>query len=264
MATKKMMLTPKMANKMLLKNTKNRKMKKAYVTKLSNTILRGEWKHNHQPIIFDKDGKLADGQHRLAAIIKSGKSCACTVVTNASNSILSTLDVGIVRNNGDFLSINGEEHGALLASSAKMLYSYHENNMANVQGGVGALSPTQVTKVIEDNPDIRDSVEFAYNARKELRGIISPSVCATMHYILHAIDDALATKFFKDMQTGADLELGNPILALRNVLMRKSYRIPRHKFLLMFKAWNLVVQNKTIRYLNIKEGDKMPILQCPA
>ena len=62
-------------------NTKNRTIKKAHVARLAADMKQGRWVgENGESIKFDVDGRLADGQHRLAACVASGVTITSLVV----------------------------------------------------------------------------------------------------------------------------------------------------------------------------------------
>src|SRR5687768_3937102 len=68
------LVTPDRAKQMLLNvRDKNRSLKENSVQIYAEAMRRGDWQFNGDPIRFGADGKLFDGQHRLTAIIRSGK-----------------------------------------------------------------------------------------------------------------------------------------------------------------------------------------------
>ena len=67
------MIGPEKAIEYLTHNTKNyRRIKQAVVKRYAKSMQMGRWEKNGEPIIFDEDGNLLDGQHRLSAVVKSG------------------------------------------------------------------------------------------------------------------------------------------------------------------------------------------------
>ena len=67
-------ITPEIAKYYLSYNTKNRKQSEKSIKFLVDQMEKGLFLENGESIVFDKNMKLTDGQHRLLAIIKSGKS----------------------------------------------------------------------------------------------------------------------------------------------------------------------------------------------
>lgn len=69
-------ITPAMAKRWLeSNNTLNRNIRPRLITKYAADMKAGAWHISHQGIAFYDDGSLADGQHRLQAIVTSN----CTV-----------------------------------------------------------------------------------------------------------------------------------------------------------------------------------------
>lgn len=69
--TKMILVTPKLAEATLIENEGNRKLNPARVDMFVRLIKAGLFRFSHQGIALDENGKLIDGQHRLAAIVKS-------------------------------------------------------------------------------------------------------------------------------------------------------------------------------------------------
>ena len=72
MHTEERLVTPEMAAAWLRKNKRNRAMNNKRVELYAREIASGNWYLHHQGIGFYEDDTLGDGQHRLAAIVKSG------------------------------------------------------------------------------------------------------------------------------------------------------------------------------------------------
>lgn len=75
-------ITPEIATEMLKMNSRNprKTMSRSKIQQYADIISAGLWQMNGEAIIFDEDGFLKNGQHRLCAIIKAGKPIR-TVVT---------------------------------------------------------------------------------------------------------------------------------------------------------------------------------------
>lgn len=66
-------VTPEIATKWLARNTRNRSVHGGQKAVLALDVQRGDWHLTHQGVaFFASDGALADGQHRLLAIVESG------------------------------------------------------------------------------------------------------------------------------------------------------------------------------------------------
>lgn len=94
-------VTPQQAKSWLKTNTLNRPVRESYVDHLAESMQRGEWVVNHQPIALNGT-RLIDGQHRLMAVVRSGlASVKMAVVKDADTKTFDTIDIGIKRSHAD-------------------------------------------------------------------------------------------------------------------------------------------------------------------
>lgn len=66
-------VTPRIAEAWLKKNTKNRSIRKHLLERYASDMRSGLWKLTGEPIIFNCDGTLIDGQHRLQSVVLAEK-----------------------------------------------------------------------------------------------------------------------------------------------------------------------------------------------
>ena len=67
------------------------------VNKYANSMLNNNWELNGEAIVFSESGKLKEGHHRMAAIIKAGVPAQMLVVRGISDNV-KTFDEGRPRN----------------------------------------------------------------------------------------------------------------------------------------------------------------------
>ena len=82
---KKERITPKKAKKMLNGgNQNNRAISDCNVTYFYNIIKNGEWQCDSiYPIVINEEGQLADGQHRLSAIVRANATVSAFIARGA-------------------------------------------------------------------------------------------------------------------------------------------------------------------------------------
>ena len=78
---------PAYAEILLKRNTQNRPMQPHHVTYLVREMESARWMENGEPIIIGEDGLIKDGQHRLQAIIRSGKSYKFVIVRDVASNV---------------------------------------------------------------------------------------------------------------------------------------------------------------------------------
>ena len=105
---------PATAKVYLTKAAPNRSINKRNVDRLAKAMASGAWRVTHQGIAFDENGQLIDGQHRLAAIVQSGKTIKLLVSRYSADAPMSVLDSGSSRSVSDRVQIAGiiPEHAA--------------------------------------------------------------------------------------------------------------------------------------------------------
>ncbi len=75
-----MEITPDMAAYILEHhNNDNRKLIKSQVNKIVSSIIKDDWIFDGQPITFNVEGNLTEGQHRLHAIVITGVTAKCNI-----------------------------------------------------------------------------------------------------------------------------------------------------------------------------------------
>ena len=196
-------ITPTLAKTMLERNTDNRPLRRGHMKALADAITRGEWKVTHQGIAFAKDGRLLDGQHRLAAIVEANVAVMMMVSWDISDESFIALDLGVRRSVSDVLDIpvrlaavarliafivDGTRQGAV---TPQQMIPYVEA----VQGAYDELiaycptfrktwsaSPVQAAAIIRmhDGED-RDYVKLVYHALVHLEFDMMPPVAQSLY-----------------------------------------------------------------------------------
>lgn len=77
-----MFVTPELAAKWLQQSGGNRDLDPLRVAAYEEAMRRGEWRLNAQGIIFDVNGNLTNGHHRLEAVVRSGVTVEFSVTFN--------------------------------------------------------------------------------------------------------------------------------------------------------------------------------------
>lgn len=100
-------ITPEIAKAYLELNENNyRKLRPRVISKYAADLAGGRWPVNGEAIKFHANGKLADGQHRLHAVIKSGIPLT-TMVARGIPDDVSVFDCNSIRTAGDILRAEG-------------------------------------------------------------------------------------------------------------------------------------------------------------
>lgn len=110
MQFKREVVTPEVAARYLERTRPidQRQRSVSTVSKYARAMLDGRFDaQNGETIKFDTTGSLVDGQHRLAAIVKSGVTLTLSVIRNLSPEAKFTMDSGKGRTKKDILKYSG-------------------------------------------------------------------------------------------------------------------------------------------------------------
>lgn len=100
-------ITPAKAERMLNNNKGNRKLREGVSERYAEDMRRGRWTNCVAPIAIYADGDLADGQHRLWAVVMAGVAVRFLVVRGIDRADGLNIDVGLVRSLVDNARISG-------------------------------------------------------------------------------------------------------------------------------------------------------------
>jgi hypothetical protein len=89
------------------RNGKNRPAKPNKVQQFAADMAKDRWGLTGDTIKFETNGQLLDGQNRLSASAKSGKSFRTHVVFGIDPALFGWMDIGKPRNAADVLHIAG-------------------------------------------------------------------------------------------------------------------------------------------------------------
>src|SRR5215471_10655490 len=104
-------ISPEKATALLNANKTNRKLRDGLVEKYAGDMVSGNWTECPVPISIYADGNIADGQHRLWAIIESDTTQSFFVVRNLSREAGLNMDTGATRTLVDNARISGLDAG---------------------------------------------------------------------------------------------------------------------------------------------------------
>ncbi len=267
----RLVITPAIA-KMILddRNPTNRAVKKGQVAFLVDQLKKGLWKENGETLIFDADGDLLDGQHRLTACVISGISFATLVSFGMPSEVYTTIGRSVKRGPADDLHINGERHAKDLAAALSLLAMEEVGRLAAFANPDQYFDPM---RVLARHPNIREGVVFARQRQGIFKTLsFSTRVLAFCYYRFHQVDPAKAPIFFDQLLHGVGLTADSPVLALRNRLLQLErhrstvarVRPPIQELMaLMIKAFNLYRKNKSCKILRWSAGEPFPSLPKP-
>lgn len=208
-------LTPALASELWKRNVKNRRFRQSLANFYHIEMKAGRWVCNGETIVFDSQGRLIQGQHRIYAVMMSGVTIMVYMVFDVDPAAFMTMDSGAKRSAADQLEVVGHKNATMLAGAATIIHRYMEGNMTSSN----SLPNTLCIDVIEKCPGLDESVKFVASHRTKL---YKASVAAAVHYLAKQIDADLADEFFTKFFSGVGLCDGDPELTLSKKLAAMS------------------------------------------
>jgi len=255
------LITPRFADDVLTNhNTKNRNISDSLSTRYADAMLRGEWEETGDPLRFNCDGTLADGQHRLDAIRKCGMSLPMLVVRGLPKTAFHKIDGGWKRTIGHHLAVAGEVNYNSLASAIRWFGVVDKRKSWKAAG----VTSSQALATLKKHPKLRESVAFvlASGAKK----VMSASLLSACHFCFSLKDADAANLFVEQLASGENLKRTDPVYVLRERLRRdkadRDKRIPDDCIaVFVIKAWNATRKGEVIKNLVWKSDEAFPLVQ---
>lgn len=194
------LVTPAVALNFLTNNQRNRPIRRERVIQYARSMERGRWMHTGEAIMFDMDGNLINGQHRLISIVLTGEPMWMYVCDDLPADVRTVIDGNKPRTAGDLLLYTRDIHGGTqLAAILRSMFAYGTS-----------LSTSAATTPLRDNHAFltawdryADSINNVYgrvgNAKAPLTAPVL-AVAARAHY--HGEDPKLIRQFLRIVKTG--------------------------------------------------------------
>lgn len=253
---------PEKARVFLRANYHNRKFIQSSIETFSEDMEKDNWKFTGATIKIDKDGKLLDGQHRLAAIIRTQKAQDLAIMYNLEPDCFTVIDTGSTRRGKDVFSIQGELNCYMLASACRMYYLYDNALFLTKRWLKRRVTNNNLLNTLALHPGLRESVHIV-TCSKVFKSLVSPSMIAFCYYLFHQINEKDADTFFTQIETGAEIQAGSAVLKLRDKFLRnkadRNYTINTiYACAITIKAWNAFRHGETVNNLTFQQGRVHP------
>jgi len=253
-------VSPELAQQFLDTGAKNRTLSETHVTRLVSDILAGRWLASPQSLAFNKQGQMIDGQHRCAAIVKSGRGQMFVILKDFDPDVMHVIDTGRGRSAADTLNIEDFKSAKNLAAIARVIRYYCEDE-GNFQGAVSNL---EILNIMRDHPWIEERAACAM--------IRSPATWSNMGAVAAlaswAAPMARVEEFVAGVASGENLSSGDPRLALRNkLLLARSQGTAlkkRLELVSIIKAWNAFSTNTPMAKIHLhSKGEEKKVVETP-
>lgn len=133
-------VTPAMAEQWLKSNTRNRKAAQPTINAYAADMAAGRWELTNQGIAFYETGELADGQHRLMAIIKSNTPVQMMVTYGLKVSAINGIDQHKIRAVHDVLTMTSSgQVSSIDVAVVRLCFGYSKSTAAIVRDSLAVV-----------------------------------------------------------------------------------------------------------------------------
>lgn len=194
---------------------------------------------------------LLDGQHRLEAIRRSGKTVKCLVIKDFPEALFDYIDQGRPRNVRDLLKGLDFPTAAALSSAARCIWLFERQALGMRQADV-APTNSELFRTIERHPEL---LSWVKECRKN-RGMSLSAIAACCYWITKT-GDLRAEEFINSLLDATGLSIVDTIYQIREriLLDRRifSYGAGGRMRLcwVIFRGWELYVNNQRRQMLKI-------------
>lgn len=219
------LVTPAKATKWLNANKTNRKLRDGLVEKYAFDMAHGLWTECPEPITFYEDGDVADGQHRLWAIIESVTSIWFTVHRGLPRPAGLNINTGLNRNLVDNAHISGTDRGLShsLVATARAVTQGQKQSKATV--GRGLSFSEKIAMVDAHREACSWAIANGPKGRMFAQSIIQAAIARAWY---HEDDKARLAHFGKVVTSGFMTEDGDgAAIAVRNYLITNGSGLDR-------------------------------------
>lgn len=213
------------------------------------------WRECSQPIEFDWEGHLINGQHRCAAQVKSKTKQTWWVLRGVDPATARHIDTGIPRNPADQLKFEGHSNVVVLSGVARWAFLLENNAVAS-----GRIKPSQeeIIDMVDRHPDLEHSANRGQYARGGFVRLNPTPTGAAHWWIAQANDHAQADLFIERLVKMAQEPPGSPVTALMhrfNQARMDGIHVPtREQIAAIVRAWNYDVQGKFVKKMAVRSA----------
>lgn len=243
----------------------NRRLRDEHIQTLAKAIRRGEWSPERgEPIRFDTDGVLVDGQHRLWAVIEANRLIWNHVLRGVDRvPFRETPEPKKQFSLPDYLYMHGVRREANAAAVLRMIWMFKTHGTFKRLKHHGDVPWSEALAVWEANPELEEMVRLTLTA--SYRPLVaSASLLAAVYWIFREIDANDADDFMKRLGSGVAESDNDPIIVLRNRMIRMKDDMQGGIAQLnmvgayIIKAWNAYRDGRTISKLQYSASSAYP------
>lgn len=255
------LVTPSLAEMMLERNTANRPVTPRHVKEYARLIKQGLFFNSPQPLSFDRNGTLLDGQHRLLAVCEAATAARMRCFFGEDPAIFTILDTGRKRTTSDIFGITKIENAAE-ASTCVRYDRLISDGYRHINGTV--YSNAELLDLFLTDPayeKIQDAIRLKRRVSHHIgrQGRVNSGFTVAVLRILRVNNNFGAVEeFIEAIARGINISsVNSPILRLRKRLF-DVVKSPIETAALTIKAWNMHLTSRPCASLAFYDRESFP------
>lgn len=229
------------------------------VQRLARAMVEGRWQLNGETMQISPEGIPINGMHRLEACVLADVPFRTLVAYGVPLSAMPTIDTGKTRTSSNILQISG--HSYYTEQSAAV--SWIHRIISGLATTRVNLDPEEILTWVRTHPELVD----AARASKKTAHLVSSGIATALYWLFSEKDPEATERFFSDFATGSSLEPGDPVLILRDRIVKskaatKKLRMtPADTVAVIIRAWNFRRAGEKARLLIGTKNDVLPRIE---
>lgn len=255
-----MVVTPDMASDWLSyrNHPKNRPLSKSVAGKYQADMSADRWTLTPEGLIFDTEGYIISGQHRLKAVANSGKTIEFWIFPNESRDIFDVVDQGYKRTAAHVLRV---PHAVPIANGARHLAALADQD----RWGMPRYPKITTPEILET---YRAWPELGWYPTEAHNVYLATKVPAGVHLAVLAqaartVHIGQIAPWLETLHSGANLAEGDARLLLRErfrsgITVIAGTNRRDLAYALIVKAWNAYVEERSLTVLRWMTTESLP------
>lgn len=160
MYSREELITPEIAREYLTHNKKNRNLRPRRVQEYAREIKAGKWAKSPESIAFYENGDLANGQHRLSAVVEADTPAVFYVTYDVPNDC-KIFDRGASRTSADTMKLN-DVSAPISTTNGDALINF----LFSPYGNVRVSDSTKIDFANKYNDTLVDALSITNSSKK--------------------------------------------------------------------------------------------------
>jgi len=255
-------VTPDMASDWLSyrNHPANRPLSKSVAGKYQADMEKGRWALTPEGLIFDTEGYIISGQHRLKAVANSGREIEFWIFPDEPRDIFDVVDQGYKRTAAHVLRM---PHAVSVANGARHLAALADRD----RWGMPRFPKVTTPEIVETVRAWPELTWYTTEAHAVYQAASMPigSHLAVLAQVARAGHIGRIHDWLEGLRTGVSLNAGDPRLVLRE-RFRQGVQVVGGinrrdlSYALIVKSWNAYVEGKSINLLRWSKNEALPHL----